>query len=146
MPYKHSGPTDNTTVSSPCHESPPPLLVRGVEQFNRGEFFAQHETLEDLWNSERRPIRRLYQGILQVGVGMYQIQRFNHHGAVYMLTRGPDYLRPFTPVCQEVDVKLLLIQATRILSVVEELGPDRLNQFDWTLAPRVRWTKARQRT
>ena len=133
-------------MSSPCHESPPPLLVRGVEQFNRGEFFAQHETIEDLWNRERRPIRRLYQGILQVGVAMYQIQRCNHHGAVYMLTRGPNYPRPFAPVCQEVDVGRLLVQATRILSMVEELGPDRLNQFDWSLAPRVRWTKPRQRT
>ena len=137
MPYKHPGPTHNTTVSSPCYESPPPLLVRGVEQFNRGEFFAQHETLEDLWNSERRPIRRLYQGILQVGVAMYQIQRCNHHGAISMLTRGPYYLRPFAPVCQEVDVKHLLIQAARVLSTVEELGPDRVNQFDWSLAPQV---------
>ena len=133
-------------MSSPCHESPPPLLVRGVEQFNRGEFFARHETLEDLWNRERRPIRRLYQGILQVGVAMYQIQRCNHHGAVYMLTRGPNYLRPFAPLCQEVDVGRLLVQAARIPSMGEELGPDRLNQFDWSLAPRVRWTKPRQRT
>ena len=146
MPYRHPGPAHNTTVSSPCHESPPPLLVRGVKQFNRGEFFAQHETLEDLWNSERRPIRRLYQGILQVGVAMYQIQRCNHHGAISMLTRGPYYLRPFAPVCQEVDVKHLLIQAARVLSTVEELGPDRVNQFDWSLAPQVQWTKPRQRT
>ena len=146
MPYRHPGPAHNTTVSSPCHESPPPLLVRGVKQFNRGEFFAQHETLEDLWNSERRPIRRLYQGILQVGVAMYQIQRCNHHGAISMLTRGPYYLRPFAPVCQEVDVKHLLIQAARVLSTVVELGPDRVNQFDWSLAPQVRWTKPRQRT
>ena len=77
---------------------------------------------------------------------MYQIQRCNHHGAVYMLTRGPCYLRPFAPVCQEVDVKHLLIQAARVLSTVEELGPDRVNQFDWSLAPQVRWTKPRQRT
>ncbi|SUZ84284.1 uncharacterized protein METZ01_LOCUS37138 [marine metagenome] len=146
MPYRHPGPAHNTTVSSPCHESPPPLLVRGVKQFNRGDFFAQHETLEDLWNSERRPIRRLYQGILQVGVAMYQIQRCNHHGAISMLTRGPYYLRPFAPVCQEVDVKHLLIQAARVLSTVEELGPDRVNQFDWSLAPQVQWTKPRQRT
>ena len=129
-----------SAVSAPCHEPPPIRLRRGIEQFNRGEFFEQHETLEDLWNDERRPIRRLYQGILQVGVAMYQIQRCNHHGAIYLLTRGPDYLRPFAPACQQVDVADLLAQAAHIRKAVEDLGPDRLDRFDWRLAPRVRWT------
>src|SRR5262249_20822635 len=48
--------------------APPAELVRAVEQFNRGEFFECHETLEALWMAEAEPLRRLYQGILQVGV------------------------------------------------------------------------------
>jgi predicted metal-dependent hydrolase len=121
-----------------CDEPPPPLLLEGIAQFNRGEFFKQHETLEDLWRSEPRDVRRLYQGILQVGVALYQIRRTNHHGAVYMLTRGAAYLRPFTPRCQTVDVEDLLTQAARILNAVERLGPNALEHFDWTLAARVR--------
>ena len=121
-----------------CDEPPPPLLLTGIAQFNRGEFFEQHETLEDLWQSEARDVRRLYQGILQIGVALYQIQRNNHHGAVYMLTRGTAYLRPFAPRCQTVDVEDLLAQASRILTAVERLGPDGLERFDWTLTPRVR--------
>ena len=126
-------------MSNPCDEPPPRLLRRGVEQFNRGEFFDQHETLEDLWREERRPIRAFYQGILQIGVALYHVQRRNHHGAVYMLTRGANYLRPFAPACQGVDVADLLALAGRILQSVERLGPDRLDEFDWSLAPRVRW-------
>ncbi len=123
-----------------CRDSPPPLLLAGVEQFNRGEFFEQHETLEDLWREETREVRRLYQGILQVGVAMYHIGRRNHHGAVYMLTRGPAYLEPFAPACQTVDVADLLSQAARIRAEVERLGPNGLEHFDWSLAPRVRFT------
>ena len=121
-----------------CDEPPPPLLRTGIAQFNRGEFFEQHETLEELWRAEAREVRHLYQGILQIGVALHQVRRRNHHGAVYMLTRGAAYLRPFTPRCQSVDVDDLLAQATRVLDAVERLGPDGLARFDWSLAPRVR--------
>ncbi len=126
-------------MANPCHETPPVRLRRGIEQFNRGEFFEQHETLEDLWREESRPVRTLYQGILQIGVACHHIQRSNHHGAVYMLTRGANYLRPFAPTCQGVDVADLLAAAARVLDAVEQLGPDRLDEFDWSLAPQVRW-------
>ena len=125
-------------MSDWCSESPPALLLRGVDQFNRGEFFEQHETLEDLWRAETRAVRRLYQGILQIGVAAYQIERRNHHGAMHMLTRGPAYLRPFAPCCQSVDVADLLAQAERMRAEVERLGPHGLDRFDWSLAPRVR--------
>ena len=114
-------------------------LLEGIAQLNRGEFFEQHETLEDLWRAERREVRRLYQGILQIGVALYHIQRCNHHGAVYMLTRGPAYLQPFRPTCQTVDVDDLLAQAETVLKAVERLGRHGLHQFDWALAPRVRF-------
>jgi len=125
-------------MSNWCHEPPPPRLLEGIAQFNHGKFFKQHETLEDLWRTEPRAVRRLYQGILQVGLALYQVQRGNHHGAVYMLNRGSAYLRPFSPVCQTVNVADLLTQAMRIREAVDRLGPDGLDQFDWSLAPQVR--------
>jgi predicted metal-dependent hydrolase len=125
-----------------CLEPPPAALLAGIAQFNRGEYFEQHETLELLWRAERRDVRRLYQGILQVGVAFHHLRRGNLHGTVYMLTRGPGYLRPFTPRCQSVDVERLLADAERALREVERLGRDRLPQFDWRLAPKVRLVPA----
>jgi predicted metal-dependent hydrolase len=121
-----------------CEEPPPPLLITGVAQCNRGEFFEQHETLELLWRAERRDIRYLYQGILQIGVAFHHLRKRNHHGTVYMLTRGPRYLAPFAPRCQGVDVQRVLVDAAAALREVERLGPERLDQFDWSLAPTVR--------
>src|SRR5882724_2281502 len=72
-----------------CDEPPPPQLLDGIAQFNRGEFFEQHETLELLWRAERRDVRYLYQGILQIGVAFHHLRRLNHHGTIYMLTRCP---------------------------------------------------------
>ena len=121
-----------------CDEPPPPGLLEGIAQFNRGDYFEQHETLELLWRAERRDVRYLYQGILQIGVAFHHLRRLNHHGTVYMLTRGPNYLRPFAPACQRVDVAALLRDAAAALRAVEALGPARLAAFDWSLAPRVR--------
>ena len=120
-----------------CEEPPPSALLEGIAQFNRGEFFEQHETLELLWRDERRDGRRLYQGILQIGVAFHQLGRLNHHGTVYMLTRGSRYLKPFAPRCQNVDVARLIRDAAVALAEVERLGPDKLSDFDWGLAPTV---------
>src|SRR6266849_4198523 len=120
-----------------CREPPPPLLREGIAQFNRGEYFEQHETLELLWRAETREVRRLYQGILQIGVAFHHLRRLNHHGTVYMLTRGARYLTPFAPRCQTVDVARLLRDAAAALAEVERLGSDRLAEFDWSLAPTV---------
>ncbi|PYR58956.1 MAG: DUF309 domain-containing protein [Acidobacteria bacterium] len=111
-----------------CSEPPPVALLEGIEQFNRGDYFEQHETLELLWRAEPRDVRRMYQGILQIGVAFHHLRRLNHHGTVYMLTRGSRYLAPFVP----------LSDAATALREVERLGPDRLDEFDWRLAPRVR--------
>ena len=121
-----------------CDEPPPPALLEGIAQFNRGEFFEQHETLELLWRAEPRDIRYLYQGILQIGVAFHHLRRLNHHGTVYMLTRGRGYLAPFAPRCRRVDVAALLDDAAAALREVERLGPSRLAEFDWTRAPKVR--------
>jgi predicted metal-dependent hydrolase len=121
-----------------CGELPPAQLLEGIAQFNRGEYFEQHETLELLWRAERRDVRYLYQGILQIGVAFHHLRRLNHHGTVYMLTRGPRYLAPFAPSCQQVDVAALLRDAAAALREVERLGPSRLAEFDWLLAPTVR--------
>lgn len=123
---------------SPCDEAPPALLLEGIAQFNRGEYFEQHETLERLWRAEPREIRRFYQGILQIGVAFHHLRRLNHHGAMYMLGRGSEYLAAFAPRCQSVDVEALLDASALALAEVERLGPDRLGEFDWRLAPMIR--------
>src|ERR1700686_4884517 len=120
-----------------CEEPPPAALLEGIAQLNRGEYFEQHETRELLWRAERRDVRYLYQGILQIGVAFHHLRRLNHHGTVYMLTRGSNYLAPFAPRCQRVDVASLMRDAAAALREVERLGPSRLREFDWALTPKV---------
>lgn len=122
-----------------CGETPSEEFLQGIEEFNRQEFFECHETLEALWIVETDPLRYLYQGILQMGVGFYHLRRANHQGAVSLLQRGLRLLQPFAPRCLGVDVALLMAEAERCRADLLALGPGRLLDFDRSLIPRIVW-------
>jgi len=89
-----------------------PELDKAVGQFNRREFFACHETLEDLWRPEGvGPVRDLYQGILLVGVACLHEGRGNLAGARKCIWRGIALLQPLPPSYEGIRVKQLLDQA-----------------------------------
>ena len=124
-----------------CDESPPPELLEGIKQFNDGEFFEQHETLELLWRDTRTPDRSLYHGILQIGVGFHHWGKGNFHGASVLLDEGIERLRPFAPSCQTVDVGRLIADATDARDRLQELGEASMHTVDVAaLAPRIRFT------
>lgn len=113
------------------------LARRGLEEFNRGEYFEQHELLEQAWMAEKRPIREMYQGILQVGVALFQIQQGNWAGAVKMFRRGLPRLRDLPGVCQGVQIAKFRREAETIHAEITKLGPQRLGEFDQSGFPQI---------
>jgi uncharacterized protein len=108
-----------------------------VRQFNAGEFFEQHETLELLWRQTRAPVRDLYHGILQVGVGFHHWRRGNFHGASVLLDEGIRRLEPFRPSCQGVDVSGLVDAAREARERLIALGQERMSEYDLADAPTI---------
>ncbi|HEY3126449.1 MAG TPA: DUF309 domain-containing protein [Candidatus Limnocylindria bacterium] len=124
-----------------CDDPPPPELIRGIEQFNAAEFFEQHETLELLWRDTRTPVRALYHGILQVGVGFHHWRNGNFHGASTLLEEGIERLRPFAPRCHGVEVDTLIADATAARERLIALGAEGMRRVDITwVAPQIRFT------
>ncbi len=121
-------------------ERPAPELIHAFEQFNRGEYWHQHETLEAIWRAETdESIRNFYKGILQVGVGLHHLTRRNYPGAIKVLTRGITYLRPYAPRCMGVDVERLVAEASQVLAQVESLGAERIGEINLNNLPRVHY-------
>ncbi len=110
-------------------EPPPAGLLHGVEQFNAGEYWECHETLEGLWVAEKREVRDLYQGILQVGVAFHQLDKNNFPGAIKMFRRGLPRLRGLPEVCQGVRVAELAAAARQVHDVALDLGPEQLAEL-----------------
>jgi hypothetical protein len=125
------------TRSIDCTRPPSQALLAGIRQFNAGDYFVCHETLEELWLAEGGEIRKLYQGILQVGVGLYHLQRGNEQGAVVLLARAAELLRPFSPHCLGIDVAALMHGAETVLNTLQSLGLERTQAQAAGLFPRI---------
>lgn len=121
-----------------CQEELPPLAVRGVEKFNAGEFYKQHDLFEELWVQTKGPVRDLYRAVLQVGVAYYQILRGNHRGARKMLLRSVQWLAVLPDECQGIDVKALREDSYRVRDALEKLPEEQIDQFDRSLLQPVK--------
>ncbi len=122
-------------------EELPDLVLRGIEEFNGGEFFECHEYLEEAWMEESGRVRYLYQGILQVGVGFYHLQNGNWRGATGLLRNGTARLKEFEPTTLGVDVARLVRESERCLRELEQRGRERLHEFDHSTIPKVHWAE-----
>lgn len=121
----------------PCAGPPPAGVLEGLRLFNERQFYEAHESLEHEWHAERRPIRRLYQGILQIGVGFHHARGGNHKGAVLLLTDGIEKVSGFLPSCQGIDTARLLRESQICLDQVKTMSPGDLSQFNWEEVPMV---------
>lgn len=131
---------------------PSALAVEGFEAFNAGHYWEQHELLEGAWREEPRPVRELYQGILQVGVALHQIEQGKWAGAIKLLRRGLNRLDWLPPVCMGVDLAAFRRQAHGLhqhLMALSAAQPDAAEldlarQADRRLFPQVAWQSAAQ--
>ncbi len=92
----------------------PPELALAITQFNSGEFYACHDTLEALWLEASEPERTFYQGLLQIAVACYHLSRGNQRGAILLLGEGRRRLEQCDPDFYGLDL-------TTFLTAVAEL-------------------------
>jgi uncharacterized protein len=100
-------------------ETEPTALQLAVEQFQAGEFYGCHDTLEALWVDATEPDRSFYQGILQVAVACYHLGNQNQRGAMILLGEGIRRLRPYDPDHLGVDVSTLIASSAVLLTQLQ---------------------------
>ncbi|MEH2109451.1 DUF309 domain-containing protein [Nostoc sp.] len=111
-------------------ESIPQEFWQGVEQFNSGQFYACHDTLEALWIEAGEPEKTFYQGILQISVALYHLENRNWRGAVILLGEGSNRLRRYPSSYGGVDVDELLSQSATLLTTLQQIGPEKIAAGD----------------
>jgi uncharacterized protein len=94
-------------------------LETGLDLIRRGEYFAAHEQLEDIWRAAEPAERDFYQGLVHVAVAWYQAGRGNRVGCERQLEKAARRLGPYAPEHRGVDVASLLEQVTAARGVVE---------------------------
>ena len=51
----------------------PTALKLAVTQFNQGQYWQCHETLEEIWIPEEYPLRLFYHGLIKAAVGLLHL-------------------------------------------------------------------------
>lgn len=120
-----------------CDGPPPPGMLAGIALFNDRQFYACHEEIEHEWHAERGEIRRLYQGILQIGVGFHHALNGNHRGAMLLLRDGIDKTSRFVPACLGIDTARLVRESLACLNAIAVLEPGHMERFDPDTIPLI---------
>jgi predicted metal-dependent hydrolase len=94
-------------------------LEAGLDLIRRGEYFAAHEVLEDVWRAAEPEERDFYQGLVHVAVAWYQAGRGNRVGCERQLEKAARRLGPYAPEHEGVDVASVLEQLAAARAVVE---------------------------
>lgn len=84
-----------------------PRFREAIELFNRREFFACHDVLEELWNETLGDEREFYQGLIHAAVALFHFGEGNLGGARKMYGSALRYLARYSPQYHGVDLDRL---------------------------------------
>jgi len=110
---------------------PQPTFDLAIAEFNNGQYWDCHETLERLWLHEQYPLRLFYHGLIKAAVGLLHLERRNRRGAISKLTDAVYTLGPFDSEMMGIDVRQLLYDISQRLEIIQEaptLGRSHLDQ------------------
>lgn len=130
---RRSDPALLDALARQCAQPLPPLARLGVEKFNAGAYYDQHNAFEKQWMEEPGPVRNLYRAVLQVGVAYYHLTRGNYAGGLRMLERSVQWFWELPDVCQGINVRQLREDAAHVRSVLQAINPENPLPFDSSL-------------
>jgi predicted metal-dependent hydrolase len=113
-----------------------PLYLRGIEHFNRGEFFEAHDVWEELWREMKGDDgRTFYHGLINAAVALHHYRNGNLEGARRQWAYCAEHLERFRPRHLDLDVDGFLGAMWGIFERIYEKEPP---PWDPSLAPPIR--------
>ena len=101
---------------------PQSLFNKGIELFNRCEFYHCHEVLEELWTGTPQPERWFLQSLIHFAVGFYHYQHGNAAGASSQIGKGLGKIQAYLPEWGGVRTAGIEREARSCLAVIEAGG------------------------
>jgi len=98
-------------------------LALGITLFNRSEFFAAHEALEDVWRAAPAEQKRFLQGLVQAAVAFHHFSTGNRTGMRSVMERAMKNLTGCPRDLHGVKVAPLLDALTQWLAAVDSGQP-----------------------
>lgn len=93
-----------------------PRYLKGIDHFNRREFYDAHEVWEDLWHEEHGDANKFVQGLIQFATALHHFEAQNLKGARLLYEGGVELLRPYGDRFWGLGVARLVDQMTDCMS------------------------------
>ncbi|HSH44996.1 MAG TPA: DUF309 domain-containing protein [Longimicrobiales bacterium] len=94
-----------------------PAFARFLDLFNRGEFWASHEALEDAW---RESGSQFYHALILYASAFVHVKRGNRHGIAAQLAKAEPLLQKRAPHYLGLDVDAMVEHAAICRHLVAE--------------------------
>jgi predicted metal-dependent hydrolase len=105
------------------------LYVQFLYYFNEArDYFECHEVMEELWLEEGRS--PLYQGLLQVAVGLYHHFNGNASGSIKLLTAALEKLTPYPLDSLGIDLEKLIKDSSFYLAQLKQFDAVPFQPYD----------------
>ena len=103
-------------------------LHNAIDLFNSQKWYEAHDAFEDIWNDLIGDERQIVQGILQVSVSQFHLNKGNVNGAMILLGEGLGRIK--SRVSEDLGIDLLLL-CTNLESLLNKLHTNvPLNESD----------------
>ena len=114
----------------------------GVFLFNQREYWCAHEAWEQVWKaSSDPPVRKFYQGLIQLAAGYVKLQQRHYKGALANLRKGLERFRELDDAVGDVEVPILykqIVNQSRGVRVsLLDQGEERVLARPWDLWPQI---------
>ena len=103
-------------------------LKEAIDLFNNQKWYEAHDAFEDIWNDLVGDERQIVQGILQVSVSQFHLNKGNLNGAMILLGEGLGRIRNRVSEDLEIDLVLLCSSLESLLNKLHLKIP--LNESD----------------
>ena len=113
-------------------------LRKAALLFNHHLFFEVHEILEAQWRTEEGDPRLFLQGLIQVAVAFYHLERHNYRGALSLLHDGLEKIAPRRPAFIGVELQEFVARLAACYDELRRLGAEHLDEFPRARIPQLR--------
>ena len=103
-------------------------LQEAIDLFNNQKWYEAHDAFEDIWNDLVGDERQIVQGILQISVSQFHLNKGNLNGAMILLGEGLGRIKDRVSEDLEIDLISLCISLESLLDKLHSEIP--LNQSD----------------
>lgn len=108
------------------------LYVDFIYYFNiKRDYFECHEVMEELWLEEGR--KPLYQGLLQIAVGLYHHWNGNVGGSIKLFSQGIDKLQHFSSPILGIDLAMIVEESRQYLQKLLNIAEGPFEFYDLNL-------------